>query len=279
MKSGIYRIRNIFTMKCYIGSSINLTARKTAHFSELRRNKHGNIYLQRSYNLYGANAFVFEIIEYANVNDLLYREIHYINLYKHKYNIQTSNNVNRFVFSDAHKSRLSTLRSQEITICDVKYNSHHEASEKLGVCGRVIAKLKHISSDEQYKYMAKLNSRSDIYNNWINKSFFQCTKCNKIIRANFNPEKKYCNKCGWENGRQSHLLGKKLSKEHIQKGIETRITKGSSCKPISIDGVIYKSSTEASKILKIHKSTICYRLKHKEGYHMVTSIDSPGCES
>lgn len=142
MKSGIYRIRNILTMECYIGSSINLSARKTAHFSELRRNKHGNIHLQRAYNLYGPDILVFEIIEYTTQSNLLSKEIHYINLYKYKYNIQDSNNINRFIISDKHKTRLSALKSQEVIICGIRYNSHKEASEKLSICGRTITKLK-----------------------------------------------------------------------------------------------------------------------------------------
>ena len=62
-KMGIYRLRNTKNNKSYIGSSINLSSRKTRHFSYLRLNKHYNPHLQASYNKHGADLFVFEVIE------------------------------------------------------------------------------------------------------------------------------------------------------------------------------------------------------------------------
>lgn len=261
MKSGIYRIRNLFTMKCYIGSSINLAARKTAHFSELRRNKHRNIYLQRSYNLYGVNAFVFEVIEYVKVDDLIAREIHYINLYKYKYNIQTSNDVDRFTCSDETKHNLSKRMVQEVVICGIRYSSHNEASEKLGICGRTIVKLKTMDTDQQKVYMTKSKVRKGKHENWLNKTYFICPLCKNQIRANFNIDKKCCGSCEWKNGKVSPRKGMKANKDSIMRAVKTRRERKVRYKPVIINNVRYESLTQASKILNINIGTMCTRLK------------------
>jgi group I intron endonuclease len=62
MQSGIYKITNIINGKFYIGSSVNLNHRKWRHFNLLDNNKHVNKKLQNSYNKYGQNAFIFEIL-------------------------------------------------------------------------------------------------------------------------------------------------------------------------------------------------------------------------
>ena len=50
---GIYFIRNKINNKIYVGSSKNLYNREKEHFSDLRKGKHHNIYLQRAYDKYG----------------------------------------------------------------------------------------------------------------------------------------------------------------------------------------------------------------------------------
>lgn len=81
-KSGIYQIRNILNNKRYIGSSNNLLKRRTAHATKLKMNYHPNDILQNAYNKYGDENFVFEVVEFCNVVDLVDRENFYINLYK-----------------------------------------------------------------------------------------------------------------------------------------------------------------------------------------------------
>lgn len=61
--SGIYLITNIENGKEYVGRDIRLPHRWGTHKSDLRLGKHGNPHLQRSYDGYGADAFVYEILE------------------------------------------------------------------------------------------------------------------------------------------------------------------------------------------------------------------------
>jgi group I intron endonuclease len=76
MKAYIYQIRNTITNKRYIGSSCNIEQRKERHLTDLQRGIHHNIYLQRSYNKHGPEAFLFEVIqEHEIVSEMQIREV------------------------------------------------------------------------------------------------------------------------------------------------------------------------------------------------------------
>jgi len=77
---GIYKITCRNNNKFYIGSSINIDKRLKEHINLLRKNKHKNKYLQKSWNKYGEANFKYEIIETIyNINDLRIREKWWIN--------------------------------------------------------------------------------------------------------------------------------------------------------------------------------------------------------
>jgi group I intron endonuclease len=79
IKSGVYKITNTDNGKIYVGSSVNLSARKAEHLRTLRRNCHDNQHLQRSFNIHGEQAFKFSVLEYVeDKNKLLEREQYYI---------------------------------------------------------------------------------------------------------------------------------------------------------------------------------------------------------
>lgn len=82
MSSGIYSIIHSDSNKRYIGSALSLSRRKREHLSRLIKGTHNNRYLQRSFNKYGNDAFVFEIIEYCNFKDLIAREQFYIDKFE-----------------------------------------------------------------------------------------------------------------------------------------------------------------------------------------------------
>lgn len=63
MARGIYKIINVINNKFYVGSAVDLKRRKTRHFSELRNGKHNNRHLQAAWVKYGAQSFVFVVVE------------------------------------------------------------------------------------------------------------------------------------------------------------------------------------------------------------------------
>jgi|694.fasta_scaffold00217_44 hypothetical protein len=83
---GIYKITNSINNKIYIGSSVDIKARKYLHLSMLKNNKHHSPILQRVYNKYGKNSLKFEIIELCKEINLLEREQYYIDTLKPEYN-------------------------------------------------------------------------------------------------------------------------------------------------------------------------------------------------
>lgn len=78
-KIGIYCIKNIITKNVYIGSTTqSFLIRYSQHVYELIHNKHKNKYLQNSFNKYGADNFLFIIIESCNKDTILEREQFFI---------------------------------------------------------------------------------------------------------------------------------------------------------------------------------------------------------
>jgi len=86
-KSGIYKIGNTINNKCYIGSAVDPKARFYTHISQLRRRNHHSIALQRAWDKYGEQSFIFEILEECEAHDLIIKEQHYIDLLLPEYNI------------------------------------------------------------------------------------------------------------------------------------------------------------------------------------------------
>lgn len=87
MKSGIYQIRNVSNNKLYIGSTNNFGKRKNSHFSKLSKQIHHSCHLQRSYNKYGKENFVFEMLFTCPDSELIRIEQYFINNYRPEYNI------------------------------------------------------------------------------------------------------------------------------------------------------------------------------------------------
>jgi len=61
--SGTYKIVNKTNSKTYYGSAKCFQVRASQHLKDLITNKHGNRHLQGSFNLDGADSFVFEVLE------------------------------------------------------------------------------------------------------------------------------------------------------------------------------------------------------------------------
>ena len=76
--TGIYTITCLKTNKVYVGQSINIKRRFFVHRSQLKNNHHRNSYLQKAWNKYGEENFVFEVKETCSKEELDEREIFWI---------------------------------------------------------------------------------------------------------------------------------------------------------------------------------------------------------
>ena len=79
--TGIYKIENKINGKVYIGQALDINKRFREHKSALLNKRHYNILLQRSFNKYGIDSFVFEAIEECDGSILADREEYWTNQY------------------------------------------------------------------------------------------------------------------------------------------------------------------------------------------------------
>lgn len=85
--SGIYEIRNIVNGKRYVGSAVNFRNRFRSHLNSLKRATHHSVLLQRSFEKYGADSFVFVPLFECQKEHLLECEQMVIDAANPEYNI------------------------------------------------------------------------------------------------------------------------------------------------------------------------------------------------
>lgn len=91
---GIYKITCIPTNKIYIGSSKNIYSRWNNHRWCLENNQHHNYFLQKDWNEYGSDNFIFEILELCEFQEQFNLEQDYLDEYKPFNKLGTGYNLN-----------------------------------------------------------------------------------------------------------------------------------------------------------------------------------------
>ena len=134
---GIYKILNLKNKKVYIGSSTDLKQRLRTHKYQLKENKHGNTHLQASFNKYGKDNFLCEIIEITSKENLIEREIYWINYYQslnRKKGYNKSSNIQSnsgHKWSEESKKRLSESKKGKPCHPNVKAALAKARSERI----------------------------------------------------------------------------------------------------------------------------------------------------
>lgn len=142
-KSGIYQIRNLLNNKIYIGSAYNLSDRFNCHKSLLKNNKHGNFYLQQSYNKYGAENFQFEVLEIIEEISKIYEiEQNYID----KFYGENCYNINRKTNDYKSLSKYNESRKRQFELVDsegnrYQFSGYTETARLLGLNFRLLRNL------------------------------------------------------------------------------------------------------------------------------------------
>lgn len=107
----IYKILNLKTNDCYIGSTTNADKRWKTHQKFLRYNHHHSSCLQEDWNKYSGWFFKFEIIEYCEIDKLIEREQYWIDSLNPTYNIRRTAQSNfGLKRSDATKLKMKDAR-------------------------------------------------------------------------------------------------------------------------------------------------------------------------
>lgn len=115
-KSGIYTITNLLDNKIYIGYATNFRKRKGDHISNLRKNKHKNIHLQRAFNRDGESNFKIELLEEYNIDILPSMEHYWCNMLQtHNpekgYNILPTSEFGLIAHSKETKDKISKSKT------------------------------------------------------------------------------------------------------------------------------------------------------------------------
>lgn len=158
MKSGVYKIMNINTNNIYIGSSCNLHSRIIHHKNRLLKGVHGNKHLQNSYNKYGKENFIFEIIEYCD--NIIEREQYYLDALNPYYNIlPNAFTCKGKVLSEEQKKKIglgnsNIKRSKELKKrwSDIKKNNPNIEHYKM-----IVNKAKEVNCKKVKQYDLNMN--------------------------------------------------------------------------------------------------------------------------
>ena len=231
---GIYRIKNLVNGKCYYGSSKEIEKRLKRHKRELNSNTHINCVLQRAWNKYGENNFLFELIEECDIDVLLETEQKYLNL-NPEYNIGIKSSGGDNLTKNPNKDKIVKKITESVK------------------------KRYDLMTDEEKK--EKHSQPMETNPNWKGGVSYVYCECGKRIGYGHT----HCNKCRPRSESNNPFFGKQHSEETKKKLRDKKlgIYNGEQNIPIMIDDVEYRSAGEASKILNIPMVTIRWRVISK----------------
>jgi len=113
-RMGVYKITNLINGKIYIGSSFDMGKRWNRHLNELKSNKHHSQKLQRAFNKYGVNNFIFEELELCgkeNLNEVEQFWLDKFDSYNQGYNC--SPNVKKPMLGKNHSNETKKIMSSK----------------------------------------------------------------------------------------------------------------------------------------------------------------------
>lgn len=227
MISGIYQILNINTGKIYIGSAVNISKRQSEHYNLLNRDKHPNRYLQNAWNKYGADSFVFELLETTEFDkdSIVEREQHYLDTLQpfgnHGYNICT-----------VAYSCLGIKRSVETK----RKMSEVKLGEKNPMYGKTHSK----------ETRQKLSNAQSGDKHWS----YGLSPSNETVEKI---------RMGCSNKEITDDTRQKLSRS----GKQAWTKRKSRSQQVSVNGKIYKSIRAAADAISVNKDTVSYRCKQE----------------
>lgn len=138
MNSGVYKITNIINDKFYYGSTKNFNKRWQKHRNDLNKKNHSCHHLQNAWNIHGASAFIFEIIEICEPikEELLKREQVYLDNYWDNNN--NCYNLKRTASSNlGYKASAETKRKMSDKMKQVKKPNFIEKICACGCCEKI----------------------------------------------------------------------------------------------------------------------------------------------
>lgn len=256
--SGVYRIRNKVNGKFYIGRSIDINKRFYQHKSALRKGKHGSIYLQRAWDKYGEDNFIFEPLVLCSEDESLILEQYVLDNYKTDlYNVMKYSTGGDTISYHPNREQIRAKIS----------NTLKEINSKLTFEERV-KKYAHIGPNNgRYGKPVSDHVREAVRKHSLGNQYAKGVKRTPEHRALLSKLAKQ------RTGVKNPFYGKKHTEETRRKLSEKQKgKKPANSRKIKIDNVIYESQADAARALNVSKATISYRLKNPDKYPNYTRI-------
>lgn len=214
--TGIYKITNKLNNKIYIGQSVNISYRWTAHrcrpFNENSNQYNSSLY--KAIRKYGIENFQFEVLEECLKSELNDKEKYYISLFdstnpKKGYNLTTGG-------QDFHQTNSKISEKNLFEIVDLLKNSllsEEEIGKKFNVSQRTISAINlgqmKVLENEIYPIRDPLFLAKNKLSK--NTSYF-CSKCGKKIKT----DSLYCVDCANLAQRKVERPNREKLKEDIR---------------------------------------------------------------
>ena len=247
----LYKITNNINDKIYIGSTKNLKNRENRHRSDLSRNKHHSLYLQRFYNKYKDNLQLsFEIISSGHTKEeiKILEEECIEKYYENSFNMSKKSSGGDLI--SYHPNRDIIVNKMVKTIKEQRSLGLIKQPDTSGV------------NNPNYKDGSSI------------KVITICPSCGESWTTFKKYQNCLCRSCFASSrvGIKNSFYGKTHTEESkdkivsgIQKSIEKKRKQGlplaPNSLPVTIEGVTYTSSSEAGKALGISSSTILNRIR------------------
>lgn len=174
----IYQIKNKLNNKIYIGSTNNYKKRFYTHKHELNNNIHKNTHLQRAWNKYGEEAFLFEIIEECNSMIKISREQYWLDkllpFYPNGYNIEkiagfvcigNGENHPNATLTNEFVIEIKRLLAEGVKQKDILNN--YEKSISVGQLSKIASLDRWVSVGEEYNGKIKKLHRKKWDDSWM----------------------------------------------------------------------------------------------------------------
>lgn len=210
----IYKIENLINHKKYIGLTNNVKRRRARHFTDLRCNRHDNQFLQKEFNIYGEENFIFTI-EYEDnctEEEIGIKEQEYIKLYDSYHNGYNQNEGGNFGASNGGSQLTQSDIYNILAALEFMSRPGQILATMYNVSRTTISRIKKGENHSQYKQQydsLPLEQRKHIYKIFCDSTNFYEDKVNTTIiksKRRLNEEQVHLIFINEEMGRPINLV-------------------------------------------------------------------------
>lgn len=278
MNSGIYKIVNLVTGRAYIGSSKDIVKRFSQHLKALRNGKHINVYLQRSFDKHGEDAFEFKVIEHTT--NLFERESYHISECDLSYNIGSvggGDNLSNHPDREDIIKRITKSCQISYTNASDEYKKHNKmrnSGERNPNYGKLHCEdTRQIMSDKRKQFFldnpdAIVPLREGMQRYWNSLDADEYAKVCKersdrmLVSNHFKGAK--------HSIETRQALSDKIKEKYASMSSEEKYKLNPQTRLVEIEGITFYGVSEAGRQLGVSPATVVYRLKSQskkwEGY-------------